>query len=139
MKNSPLQLERYYLSEVHFETNDALPTEPLPELQLESAVEVHPHKNDGRRFRVLLKVGFQPGSADAAHQKASAVFTGYFVVDANYPQEKVLVLVETNAPSVLYGAARELFCNLTARGPWPMVTLPTQSFYNSVSKPESKK
>ncbi len=132
MKNSPLQLERYYLSEVHFEANDALPaTQPLPDLNLESTVEVRRHSDDERRYRVQLKVSFQPVSPDLVHQKGIVTFVGYFAVVPPYPLEKVLMLVETNGPSVLFGAAREMFCTITARGPWGMVTLPSQSFYHN--------
>ena len=136
MKNSPLLLERYYLSEVHFEANDALPaSQPLPDLNLESTVEVRRHNDDERRYRVQLKVSFQPVSPDLVHQKATVTFVGYFAVVPAYPLEKVLMLVETNAPSVLFGAAREMFCTITARGPWGMVTLPSQSFYHKPAQP----
>jgi preprotein translocase subunit SecB len=131
MKNSPLLLERYYLSEVHFEANDALSaTQPLPDLNLESTVDVRRHSDDERRYRVQLKVSFQPVSPDLVHQKGTVTFIGYFGVAPSYPLEKVLMLVETNGPSVLFGAAREMFCTITARGPWGMVTLPSQSFYH---------
>ena len=136
MKNSPLQLERYYLSEVHFEANDALPaSQPLPDLNLESAVEIGRHNDDERRYRVKLKVDFQPVSPELVHQKGALTFVGYFAVVPSYPLEKVLMLVETNGPSVLFGAAREMFCTITARGPWGMVTLPSQSFYHKPAPP----
>ncbi len=139
MKNSPLLLERYYLSEVHFEANDALPaTQPLPDLNLESTVEVRRHSDDERRYRVQLKVNFQPVSPDLVHQKGTVTFVGYFAVVPTYPLEKVPMLVETNAPSVLFGAAREMFCTITARGPWGMVTLPSQSFYQKPAPPAAE-
>ena len=139
MKTSPLQLERYYLTELHYETNDALQIKEMPELTLESAVGIGRNNEDERRFKVQLKVSFGPVAPDLIPQKGSVTFTGFFAVDPAYPIEKVSMLVETNAPSVLYGAAREMFCNLTARGPWGMVTLPSQSFYKSAPKPVEQK
>ena len=139
MKTSPLQLERYYLTELHYETNDALQLKEMPELTLESAVGIGRHNDDERRFKVQLKVNFWPVTTDLIAQKGSVTFTGFFAVDPAYPIEKVVMLVETNAPSVLYGAAREMFCNLTARGPWGMVALPSQSFYKSAPKPVEPK
>ncbi len=135
MKNSPLQLERYYLTEAHFESNDALPLTEMPELNLESVVGIARNHDDDRRFKVQLKVNIAPVSPDVVHQKGSVTFTGFFAVDPAYPLEKVQMLVDANAPAVLYGAAREMFCNLTARGPWATVTLPTKSFYKSDPKP----
>jgi len=35
---------------------------------------------------------------------------------------------EPNGPALLYGAAREMLCNLTARGPWPVVCLHSVTF-----------
>jgi preprotein translocase subunit SecB len=134
MKNSPLQLERYYLTELHYEANDALQLNAMPELTLESVVGIGRHNEDVRRFKVQLKVSFWPVTPDSIPQKGSVTFAGFFAVDPAYPVEKVPMLVETNAPSVLYGAAREMFCNLTARGPWGMVALPSQSFYKSAPK-----
>src|ERR1017187_10378335 len=167
MKNSPLQLERYYLTELHYEANDALQLNAMPELTLESVVGIGRHNEDVRRFKVQLKVSFWPVTPDSIPQKGSVTFAGFFAVDPAYPVEKVPMLgalvstsmgtfstgyagffavdpaypvekvpmlVETNAPSVLYGAAREMFCNLTARGPWGMVALPSQSLYKSAPK-----
>jgi len=131
MKNSPLQLERYYVTELHYEANDAVQLKNMPELSLESGVGIGRHNEDERRFKVQLKVSFWPVTPDLIPQKGSVTFMGFFAVDPAYPIEKAPMLVETNAPSVLYGAAREIFCNLTARGPWGMVTLPSQSFYKS--------
>jgi len=139
MKTSPLQLERYYLTELHYEANDALQLKEMPELTLESAVGIGRQSDDERRFRVQLKVSFWPVTTDLIPQKGSVTFTGFFAVAPAYPIEKVAMLVETNAPSVLYGAAREMFCNLTARGPWGMVALPSQSFYKSAPKPVEPK
>jgi preprotein translocase subunit SecB len=131
MKTSPLQLERYYLTELQFEANDALELKETPPLNLESVVGIGRHNQDERRYKVQLKVLFGPAESGPIPQKGSVTFTGYFAVDIAVPMEKVQMLVETNAPSVLFGAAREMFCNLTARGPWGMVTLPSQSFYKS--------
>jgi preprotein translocase subunit SecB len=36
---------------------------------------------------------------------------------------------------MLYGAVRELVCNLTARGPYPMVTLATMNFQDTQLNP----
>ena len=127
------------MTELHYEANDALQLKEMPQLTLESAVGIGRHNDDERRFKVQLKVSFWPVTPDLIPQKGSVTFTGFFAVDPTYPIEKVSMLVETNAPSVLFGAAREMFCNLTARGPWGMVALPSQSFYKSAPKPVETK
>jgi len=131
MKNSPLQLERYYLTSVHLDSDDTLQPKEMPEMQLQSTVGLAEHKEDTRRWKVLLTVEFKPKDDSIVPYKGSISFTGYFAVAPSYPADKVKSLVETNGPSVLYGAVREMCANLTARGPWQMLMLPTQSFYNS--------
>jgi preprotein translocase subunit SecB len=136
MKNSPLQLEAYYLTAVHLDSNEnAQVKDGQIAWSVESVVSIAEHKQDPRRWKVGLLVKFKPAEGDVKPYEGSASFTGFFAVDTTYPDEKMKMLVETNAPSVLYGAAREMFSNLTARGPWPMVMLPTKSFYPVKPKP----
>lgn len=140
MKNSPLQLEAYYLTAIHLDCDEnAQIKESQVTWQIESAVTLAGHKDDPRRWKVDLTVKFKPAQGDTKPYTGSISFTGYFAVDAAYANDKVKFLVETNGPSVLFGAAREMISNLTARGPWPMVVLPTQSFYKPSAKPEEKK
>jgi preprotein translocase subunit SecB len=130
MKNSPLQLEAYYLAAVHLDSDEnAQIKDGQITWTVESVVNIAEHKQDPRRWKVDLVVKFKPAKGDVKPYEGSASFIGFFAVDPAYPDAKMKKLVETNAPSVLYGAARELFSNLTARGPWPMVMLPTKSFY----------
>ena len=137
MKNSPLLLERYYLNSVHLESDDSLQLKDVPAMVLTSTVGLAGHKEDTRRWKVMLTVDFKPEDAAVVPYKGSISFTGFFAVDPTYNPDKVKFLVETNGPSVLFGAVREMCANLTARGPWPMVMLPTQSFYNTL-KPGKK-
>lgn len=135
MKNSPLQLENYYLTAVHLDCDDkAQVKEGQITWQVETAVTLAGHKEDPRRWKVDLTVKFKPAQGNAKPYEGSISFTGFFAVDATYPSDKVKFLVETNGPSVLFGAVREMCSNLTARGPWPMVLLPTQSFYTPPPK-----
>jgi preprotein translocase subunit SecB len=45
-------------------------------------------------------------------------------------------LVEYNGPAVLYGSIRELVMQVTSRGPFPPIVLPTVSFVNPETKVE---
>ncbi len=135
MKNSPLQLDQHCLTAVHLDACVDSQVKDQVKWRIDCKVGTAIHKDDPRKWKVDLTVEFK--SEDEAFQpyKGSCSFTGFFTVDAAYPEDKVKMLVETNAPSILYGSIREMCCNLTARGPWPMVMLPTQSFYNSPAKP----
>jgi preprotein translocase subunit SecB len=134
MKNSPLLLEQYCVTAVKLDANVTAKPKDSVDWHIQSKVELATHKDDPRRWKVDLTVTFCGTDEANSPYKGSVSFTGLFAVDKSYPDGKVRFLVETNAPSVLFGAVRETVANLTARGPWPMVTLPTQSFYKAQTK-----
>ena len=131
MKNSPLQLEHYCVNAVHLDANlDAKVAEKL-EWRIDAKYDLATHRDDSLRWKVDLMISFHATEEAKSPYKGTLSFVGFFAVDASYPKDKVQFLVETNGPSVLFGAVREMVANITARGPWPMVLLPTQSFYQS--------
>lgn len=134
MQNSPLQLERQFISAIHLDANLAAEGTPVVTWQINCSVAVSGHNTDPLRWKVDLAVEFHTPDKSKSPYTGSIKLTGLFAVTDDYPKERVRYLVETNGPSILYGSAREMFANLTARGPLPMVMLPTQSFYNP--KPE---
>lgn len=134
MKNSPLQLEHYSVTAVHLDANlDAQVKEQI-EWRIGTNCDFATHRDDPRRWKVDLTVTFHSSDEANSPYKGTVSFVGFFTVDPTYPEKNVQFLVETNGPSVLFGAAREMVANITARGPWPSVMLPTQSFYKSRSK-----
>jgi preprotein translocase subunit SecB len=140
MKNSPLQLERIFLTAVHLDAKPEANVPPAIDWRVSSDVAVASHATDPLRWKVGLTVNLTCVDAANAPYNGSVSFTGLFAVADSYPKDKVRFIVETNGPSVLYGAAREMFANLTARGPWPAVYLPTQSFYTPAAvKPAQPK
>lgn len=62
---------------------------------------------------------------------------GLFHVVEGVASERAAKLLLTNGSSILYGVAREIVRDLTARGPHPSILLPTVSFLDS-DKPEQK-
>jgi preprotein translocase subunit SecB len=134
MKNSPLQLEQYCVTAVHLDANPEAPVKDQVQWSISTKSDLATHRDDPRRWKVDLTVSFHSVDEANSPYTGTVSFVGFFAVEKTYPEEKVRMLVETNAPSVLFGSAREMVANLTARGPWPMVMLPTQSFYKSPDK-----
>ena len=54
------------------------------------------------------------------------IAVGMFSVDKNWPDPEKLLRV--NGASILYSSAREFLINITSRGPWAPMILPTISF-----------
>jgi preprotein translocase subunit SecB len=63
---------------------------------------------------------------------------GVFRVQEGWPEERIVELVEANGAALLYGAIRELLCNLTSRGPWPMLSITAVTFIRpKMEKPKA--
>ena len=129
MKSSPLQLERHFFTKIHL---DAHPhADPAAKPQVQSEVDVARAENEPRRYQLTLRVKVVSPPDKKARYTAEIHIVGLMKVAPNWPEPKVQQLVEANGPALLYGAAREMLCNLTARGPWAMLSLHSVSFVQS--------
>ncbi len=128
VRSSPLRLERYHFSKIVVESGENREAIPLHPLRCEVIFEEQAPDPE----EVVVHLNLLPDNRvpQDCHYKIEVSVVGAFTIDAEWPAEKRRLLLETNAPSLLFGAAREMIANLTARGPWPMVTLPTISFLN---------
>ena len=131
MNPSPLQLERHFFSKVLIE---AQPDGKVGASNLlECQIEVGQAANDPLRYQVTLLLKLLPQAGEKPCYTGEVQAIGLFRVLERWPADKRSSLVEVNGSAVLLGAIRELVCNLTARGPWPMVTINTFTFI----KPEA--
>jgi preprotein translocase subunit SecB len=141
----PLQLDRYFLTSFRL---DAAPwPDAMAQLegnavtwQVKTMTAAANHVANPARWKLELKVDVSAHGEGLSPYKANVSFTGFFTVAGDYPQEKAQQLVQTTGGSILYGAIREMLANVTARGPWPMLTLPTVSFFpaKQLSQPSAR-
>lgn len=98
------------------------------------------HADDARRYRVELLVGFGKTKKDKTPERyrGEVEMIGYFKVHDTYPDEHIEQLIDITAVSVLYGAARELICNLTARHPHGCLSIPSVSFIDGAGQSKKK-
>jgi preprotein translocase subunit SecB len=134
MNPSPLQLERHFFTRIQLDANPA----GKPELanQLHCQVEVGRAPEEAKRFQVIVRLKLQSPANGQACYTGEIDAVGLFRVVENWPEDRILELVEANGAAVVYGAIRELLCNLTARGPWPQITLNTVTFVQPKVKPQ---
>jgi preprotein translocase subunit SecB len=137
MKNSPLQLDRLFFTKIEVA---AVPNaDPSAPWEVQATTEVvSPKKDDGRRWVVTLRVSLGSKSEKPSGYRAALEIVGGFFVSNEWPEAKVESLVYANGSAVLYGAAREMVCHLTSRGPYDMIVLPTVSFTDTVPKAPAK-
>jgi len=126
MNPSPLQLERHFFTKVHV---DAYPDgDANVKGQLQTQVDLARAESDPKRYQLTLHLKLVPEGDKKPRYTAEINVVGVVRVAEGWPEPSVQQLVQVNGPALLYGAAREMLCNLTARGPWPMVCLHSVTF-----------
>jgi len=125
--NTPLSLNQYFFPFVEVaadpEWNDK---EGAPHHHFTIGTSVV--DDDGKGvYQVVVNITSRPESEEARQPYSIHLLTvGFFQVSQGWPEP--LKLLEINGASILYASAREFLITITARGPWPAVTLPTVSF-----------
>ena len=144
MEPSPLHLEGYHVAEFSFRLNEAFEKKTTfgawtgYHYQADKTWKVEPTDftvdaeiarkiDDPSRLRYVLKI-VSAGRKDQFPYSFRLSLVGYFHIDKQFPEEQAYLLVYASAPSLLYGAAREMLATMTGRGPYPAVILPTATF-----------
>jgi preprotein translocase subunit SecB len=129
MKPSPLQLERHFFTKVHV---DAYPDgDPAADVHIKTQVDVAKAESDPKRYQLTLRLNLVAAGDKKPQYTAEIHVVGVVRVTDGWPDPAVQQLVQSNGPALLYGAAREMLCNVTARGPWPMLCIHSVTFVPS--------
>ncbi len=132
MKLAPIQLEGYFLTEVNCQVNPQFKADKetkFAERDLEVGTGIHPIKGRPNRWQVSLNIKLQPSAeANSPYSFGMNLIGVVCWVGPEQPEDKIGTLLRTNGPSMLYGVAREMGRDLTARGPFPPLVLPSVSF-----------
>jgi preprotein translocase subunit SecB len=133
MQASPLQIDAYFLKDLSFSINDELELENLDEkdlggLALDIKDKTDPIKKEPNKWRSEVLVEVKNEKGKTAPYTFKIIMVGFFTLDGNYPNDRAKLLVETNAPAILYSAIREIVFNMTSRNPFPTLLLPSVTF-----------
>jgi preprotein translocase subunit SecB len=142
MQQSLLQLESSAITRVRIEANKNFPQNQVKkkftdfsESGFESVVEYGPAPHNPRLYFVKLEIQLLGTEASQPPYLIDLEIVGTFSLpNAELPVNETLV--EYNGPAVLYGSIRELVMQVTSRGPFPPIVLPTVSFVNPETKVE---
>lgn len=136
MRPSSLQLKKYFFTKILLEAKNLLSIDKNTlerGLTVNTEVEVLENRDDKRTFKVILRVNL-PDAEKVTYTGAFEII-GLFQVGEEVALQDVFNLAQTNGPTLLFGAVREMILNLTARGPWPKRTLPTVTFAVDTAPP----
>jgi preprotein translocase subunit SecB len=139
MKLAPLQLESFFLTDLSFRANqefDAAKPVAFQQADLAVLTGIQPVKNLARRWQVTLNIKLQPRPEANSPYFFALNLVGILWAVAELPADRLPLLLAANGPAMLYGIAREVVRDLTSRGPFPPLALPTVSFLPDPPNPQ---
>ena len=129
---SPLQLRRYFVSELSIQANKRFKTDQPVTLGMDDVVlepRFTPIPKKAREWEVVLRIFHQGKEGVNTPYYFSVELVAFFGVHKSYEAGKSEWLVRTNASSVLYSMAREILRSAMSHGPFMPLILPTVTFY----------
>ena len=134
---SPLSLKTHFFSRIEVEAQPCLEGEPGDGL-VSSHLECARHEEEERCWMVQLGIKLEKEEElPAPHYTYHLEIIGVFSLAEEVELKDPDTFVKVNGAAVLYGAAREMIANLTARGPFDAVELPTVTFVDEVDAKDS--
>lgn len=123
---APLRLNLYFFDSLSIRVNPKGSLNyHLTEEQLDIDAEYCLNTEDPTKHKAILTVRNRPEDSSATYL-FSATVIGIFTISAPAGQNSLPHVVVTGS-SMLFGAIREMLLNLTGRGPFPNLILPTVS------------
>lgn len=128
MNQPTLQLQRYFFAKVAIEAQPDGRDNPG---KVDTELEVARSKDNPDEFMVVLTVKLVNAEEKHAPYCGEVVVIGYFQLQPGNPKPEASVAKAGAA--MLYGAAREMITNITARGPWPAIQIQIVDFYKQTA------
>jgi preprotein translocase subunit SecB len=131
MRLAPLQLKKYFITHLKVVAQRQYDSKN-PQLydfkELQNATNIRKNKENPNIFQIslVLKQIVKP-KANLPYSFDTQI-VGIFEVLPDWPRNRVDELVQINGPAMLYSAAREILAQVTGRGPWGTITLPSVNF-----------
>ena len=131
MQASSLQLDNSAITRLKIEANKSFPKDRakdrflhFADAGLESTVELGSDADDPRRFFVKLDMRMLGTEEHPTPYAVDVEIVGIFVCTGSNPNNDEK-LAEINGAAVLYGSIREVVLQITSRGPYPPLIMPT--------------
>jgi len=133
MQPSVLQLERSFFRRIEL---TASPTaNAVPPQLIEADVSSGRAAENPLRYQVTLVVRLVESNGKESGYKGEVEVVGLFTISDSILEKDRDQIVSVHGSSLLFGMAREMISNITARGPWPMFVLPTVTFQDLIQAP----
>lgn len=143
MKLAPLQLVDYFVHSIRVEALDTYDPDKGQELDLkalhvqEKCTPIGESEED-HRYAIELEIKQDAVDGKNIPYSYEVKLVGFLDAHPDYPADKVKTAVETNGPTMLFGAAREIIRAATGRGPYGPLLIPSTTFLTSPLKKTKK-
>lgn len=133
MKLSPIQLLDYHVTSLSVEAcasfNRDKPMDLNPADLEAGATSKLLNDGDQPRWAVSLVLRHEPKEGKNIPYRLALEMVGLVSAIANKVDDTINHAVQVNGPSMLFGAAREILRDATARGPYGSIIIPSASFF----------
>lgn len=133
MKLSPIQLLDYHVTSLSveacasFKRDQPMDLDPA-DLSVSAQTKLM-DDGDEPRWAVSLSLRHEPIEGKNIPYRLSIDMVGLVTAVAKKADDMISHAVEVNGPSMLFGAAREILRDATARGPHGPIIIPSASFF----------
>jgi preprotein translocase subunit SecB len=135
MKLAPLQLTDYFVHSIRVEAlvdYDPDKKQDLDLANLQVTENCFPSNgNHPNRFAIDLLIKQDALEGHNLPYAYELHMVGFIEAHPDFPKDKLQRAVETNGPSMLFGAAREILRAATGRGPYGPVLIPSTTFFKA--------
>ena len=130
MKTSPLQLDESYVVEIFVKESGTEASADLKPSDLRIRAEpIYTQSGENPlKWEVDLTVIFCGSTEKPAPYNGKVVCRGFFTISDTLKEETQKHIVAVNCPAMLYSTTREIIANLTGRGRFGKMLLPSITF-----------
>jgi preprotein translocase subunit SecB len=125
---APLQLESFFVEALTYRAREAYNAKQKPVERMDVTSSSLQHKDAPNRFMVRLEVKIGQQESSNARCDLDLRLVGFFSLPDGLNAGLRAAMHSQNAPSILYGVARQIVAETTGNGPWGKVFLPTTNF-----------
>jgi preprotein translocase subunit SecB len=125
---TPLQLESFFVEALTYRAREGFDLRQVPLERVDVNVNSLQHKDSPNRLMVRLEVKIGQQESSNARCELDLRLVGFFVLPEGLDAGLKAAMHSQNAPSILYGVARQIVAETTGNGPWGKVFLPTMNF-----------
>ncbi len=131
---TPLQLEAFFTEALSYQARQGFDATRAPRERVDVSHSEFALKDAPNHIMVRLKVRIGQQEEWNARCELELKLVGFFRLPEELDPRLSDAMRTQNAPSILYGVARQIVAETTGNGPWGKVFLPTVNFVAMAAK-----